>query len=159
METNRPRYPLTLYYDGSCPVCASEIQNLAARDAAGRLVMVDCSAGDFDTTGFPVTREEMMGAMHAQDAAGCWMSGVDVFIAAYGAVGMGWVSAFLSHPVVRPLADRGYPWIAQNRYRLSALGFGQLFQLFTQRAHSRRAREAWARSQACQNGACKLREE
>ena len=41
-------YPLTLYYDGACPVCALEMDHLRSRDAAARLVFVDIAAPGFD---------------------------------------------------------------------------------------------------------------
>ena len=35
-------FPLTVFYDASCPLCASEMHALAARDREARLVLVDC---------------------------------------------------------------------------------------------------------------------
>lgn len=129
-------YPLTLYYDGSCRLCSSEVGNLVARARPGALVPVDCSPPDFDTTGMPATREEMMNLMHARDAGGAWLRGVDVFIAAYAAAEMPRVSRLLAHPWLRPHADRIYPWIVRNRYRMSALGCHKLLEFFTPRARS-----------------------
>ncbi|KTT06843.1 DCC1-like thiol-disulfide oxidoreductase family protein, partial [Pseudacidovorax intermedius] len=41
-------YPLTLYYDASCPMCDAEMTHLRLRDEAGRLAFVDASAPGFD---------------------------------------------------------------------------------------------------------------
>ena len=40
--------PLTVYYDKSCPMCATEMQVIRGLDWRGRLKLVDCSAADFD---------------------------------------------------------------------------------------------------------------
>ncbi len=42
-----PRYPLTVFYDASCPMCASEMHALRDLDREGRLELVDCSAAQF----------------------------------------------------------------------------------------------------------------
>src|SRR5262245_25248882 len=42
------RYPLTLFYDASCPVCALEMDHLRERDIEGRLIFVDIGAPGFD---------------------------------------------------------------------------------------------------------------
>jgi predicted DCC family thiol-disulfide oxidoreductase YuxK len=85
------RYPLTLFYDASCPLCASEMQALKARDQEGRLELVDCSAHDFDETvlaGTCIDRADLMARMHARDAHGRWLVALDALEAAYRAVGL-----------------------------------------------------------------------
>src|SRR5689334_24910211 len=84
-------YPLTVFYDASCPMCASEMHALKARDAEGRLELVDCSAADFDETvlaGTCIRREELMTLIHARDAHGRWFVGVDVLEIAYRIAGL-----------------------------------------------------------------------
>jgi predicted DCC family thiol-disulfide oxidoreductase YuxK len=146
-------YPLTIYFDGSCKLCRSEIENLAARDTAGRLIMVDCSPAGFDLAGIPATHAELMNLIHAQDARGTWIKGVDVFVAAYAAARLPWISAMLAHPRIKPHAQAAYPWVVRNRHRISALGLHQVLNFFSQRAR-KRAEQALARSQACTAQAC-----
>jgi predicted DCC family thiol-disulfide oxidoreductase YuxK len=153
---NSPALPLTIYYDGSCRMCTSEIENLAARSAPGDLVMIDCSPADFDTSHLPADHETMMNLIHAVDAKGQWFKGVDVFIAAYETAQMGWVANILAHPLMRPQADRAYPWVVRNRYRIAKLGLHRVLNLFTHRALLRRAHEAAAHSAGCKNDACVL---
>ena len=144
--THTPTYPLTLYYDGSCRLCSAEIHNLKARDAAGRLALVDCSPEDF--AGGPAPREALMNAIHAVDAAGQVYVGIDTFRAAYAAAGLPWVRTMLGLPLLSGMARRAYPVLVRNRYRLPGWLIGTLFE--------RAARRAQRLSTACRNGACSL---
>ena len=122
---NRPlRYPLTVFYDASCPLCAREMGALRARDRQGRLEFVDCSAPDFSDEGLRaegITRDKLMRLIHVRDAHGRWLVGVAGLEAAYRAVGRErtakvWGSRYL-HPLLRPL----YAWVARHRQILSRL--------------------------------------
>lgn len=118
------RFPLTIFYDASCPMCAGEMHALKRRDAHGRLELVDCSAPDFDESvlaGLPIRREDLMNLIHARDAHGTWFSGIEVFEHAYGAVGLDIMAGFWRSRALRPLLNRIYPWIARNRQALSRL--------------------------------------
>ncbi len=157
-------YPITIYFDGSCKLCSSEINNLVARDKHSAILLVDCSPVDFDDRGLPANRETMMNVIHARDAAGEWLRGVDVFIAAYQAADMNFVSRMLAHRWVKPLAALGYPWVVRNRYWLSRLGLHHLMGWLTptststsspaplkvaQQQKGARSQIAFERSQVC----------
>jgi len=123
------RYPLTVFYDASCGMCASEMEALKARDFIGMLQLADCSAPDFDDTvlaGTRIRREDLMTLIHARDAHGRWLVGIDVFELVYAAAGLNAIAGFWGSPVLRPLLARIYPWIARNRQILSRLGAGWL---------------------------------
>lgn len=108
-------YPLTLYYDGACPLCMAEMRNLMLRNQREqRLRFVDIAAPGFEAP-VGVTRDELASLLHAQAPDGSWLRGVDTFVAMYEAVGVSWVTRALSAPGLRPLADRLYPWIARHR--------------------------------------------
>jgi predicted DCC family thiol-disulfide oxidoreductase YuxK len=145
-------YPITIYFDGSCKLCSSEINNLVARDKHSAILLVDCSPVDFDDRGLPANRETMMNMIHARDATGEWLRGVDVFIAAYRAADLNFVSRMLAHRWIKPLAARGYPWVVRNRFRLSRLGLHRVMQWLTpspQLADEARSKTAFARSRTC----------
>ena len=129
-------YPLTVYYDASCPLCRAEMETLKARDGDDRLRLVDCSAAAFDATTCAaqgVTRTMMMERIHARDASGRWLVGLDVFAAVYGAAGFPRFARIYASRWLRPLLDRAYPWIATHRYALSRFGLPRLFDLFARR--------------------------
>lgn len=148
-------YPLRIYYDASCPLCRTEMHTLKRYDIKQRLELVDCSPEDFSDE-FSVNagyqRAEMMKLIHARDAQGQWLIGVAVFEAAYGATGIIGMEKIWANRFLRPLWDRIYPWIADNRMFLSKLGLTKMFGVIVNRA----AKKAVAKSQACANDMCEL---
>jgi predicted DCC family thiol-disulfide oxidoreductase YuxK len=81
-------YPLTVFYNGSCPACAGEVEPLKRIEHKGRLVFVDCSAPQFDEgvlAGLAIRRADLMARVHARDAHGCWHTGMGALEAAYRA--------------------------------------------------------------------------
>lgn len=119
------RYPLTVFYDASCPLCASEMHALKARDCHGRIELVDCSSPGFSDAGLiamGVTREKLMKRIHAHDAYGRWLVGVECFEAVYRAAGLEGAARVWGSRRLRRVFDRLYPWIADHRQALSRLG-------------------------------------
>jgi len=145
-------YPLTLLYDESCPLCKLEIDNLRARNDQDLLRFIDVSAEDFDDSPYPASKKEMMDIIHAVRPDGSMAKGVEVFRLAYGAVGLGWITAPTALPLLKPLFDWAYVHVARNRYRLSNRFSGFLFKIAADRA----ARRAVQQSQSCKDGACHL---
>ena len=113
-------YPLTIYYDASCPLCAAEMHTIKETDFDNQLILVDCSDDNFSEPAFcPTNKAAMMERIHAQDATGAWIKGVDVFAAAYQAAGFKQLSKFWGSKTLRPILSRAYPFIADNRHWLS----------------------------------------
>ncbi len=148
-------WPLTIYYDRSCPLCREEMQALKDHDREDRLRLVDASAPGFQdphVAAAGLSPAELMRLIHARDAAGRWYVGVPVFELAYGAAGLAGIARFWGHPRLRPLWDAAYPWIARLRQPLSALRLNRAYGAWVRRAAARAPR----RSQACRDGACRL---
>ena len=147
-------FPLTIYYDASCPLCANEMHALKTGDASGKLILVDCSSPEFDDGPFAcsgITRESMLRRIHAHDADGRWFKGVDVFEIAYDAAGFAALARLWGHRRLRPWWDKLYPWIARNRYVLSRVGLPYLFSLLTRNAKRTPAATV---ARGCDTGAC-----
>ncbi|MGJ7569297.1 thiol-disulfide oxidoreductase DCC family protein [Variovorax sp. RB2P76] len=111
-----PAYPLTIYFDASCAICSAEMNHMKARDAAGRLQLVDCSPAAF--TAGPAPRDALMAAIHVSDAQGRVFVGVPAIRICRTAVGLSSGGFLLDLPFVAPLADRAYALLARNRYRI-----------------------------------------
>lgn len=142
-------YPLTIYYDASCHLCNGEMRNLMLRNTAGQLVFVDASAPDFASPIPNTTQADLMSMIHAVQADGQVIRGVEVFRQAYGAVGLGWVTAPTAWPVLRQWADRAYPLLVRNRYRIPRWLVAALFEGPTRRAAERAAQRAQCRDDHC----------
>jgi len=113
--------PLTLYFDGRCPLCLREIRWLAQRARQNRLRLVDVHDDLALTCHSTPSREDMLGMLHARTARGQWLVGVEATVAAWQAAGVGrWVS-WLTWPLVRRLSVFVYRGFARYRHRLAAL--------------------------------------
>jgi predicted DCC family thiol-disulfide oxidoreductase YuxK len=119
---DRPNGPIEVFYDGSCPICTTEMKALARRDGGVRLALTDCSPTEFapDTPDAP-SRAQLMHRIHARDAQGRWLRGVDVFVAAYDAAGFHRTARVLACRRLRPLLDRLYGVVADHRRLLATL--------------------------------------
>jgi predicted DCC family thiol-disulfide oxidoreductase YuxK len=152
------RYPLTIYYDSACPICSTEMGTLMSLDVDHRLVLFDGAGGALDAACIEagLSSQQLLAIIHARDADGRWIEGIDVFVAAYRAAGLSALASLFADRRLRPIWDRVYPWIARNRYRLSRLGLHHLFRLIPHRRLLASAERAVRTSATCTNGSCKL---
>lgn len=144
----RPAWPLTVYYDASCPLCHREMHALLARIPVGRVLLVDCSLPTFEearATAAGVGRDALMSRIHACDAQGAWLRGLDVFGAVYRAAGLPLLATVYESRRLRPALDRAYAWIADHRQQLSRLGLARLFRLIAPGSEQ---------ASACASGTC-----
>lgn len=136
-----PLPELTVLYDGGCPLCVREVSFLRRRDQRHnpdrlRLAFVDIDAADYEPAAHQnISYREAMGRIHGIDATGTVLRDVAVFRRAYALIGLGWVYAPTSWPLLGPLADGLYGLWA--RWRLTITGRPDLDQLCTARASCR----------------------
>ena len=152
---NAVHYPLTIFFDGSCPLCRREIALLTQFDDQQQLRVVDCSVTDFA----PVEghrREAMMALIHARDATGTWLIGAPVFAAAYRATGFASIARLWGSKRLQPMWRVVYPWIARHRMWLSKLGAIDGMTWLLRRLHARAAKKALLLSQVCKDDRCGL---
>lgn len=133
----KEQWPLTLYFDGDCPLCAREVKLLrshAAKHAAThaathavadstaqRLVLVDISDAAFDAQALGYTREQMESVLHARFNDGTWVMGLDATLWSWRAAGLGAWAAPLSWRPLRPLLNLGYRLFCRWRPQLAWL--------------------------------------
>ena len=141
-------YPISIYYDSSCPLCNQEMIRLKQHDQLGNLNLIDCSAENFAAPKGAPGKEKMMQLLHAQTADGAWVIGVPAFRLAYAGVGFNFVADWLNKPYVMPVMKRLYPLIAKCRYLIPVWFVQVWFHWLATQAHRK--------NQSCANGQCKI---
>ncbi len=114
-------FPITVFYDGSCSVCADEIAHYKKKDQHNRLILVDISADGFEPGNYGKTREEFMAQMHVRDNDGLFFLGVDAFPAIWQALPGRFfrILAFVIRlPGIHFMASMAYVLFAKYRGRL-----------------------------------------
>jgi predicted DCC family thiol-disulfide oxidoreductase YuxK len=132
-------YPLKIFYDASCPVCALEMDQLRARDAAGRLELVDMSAPGFDAACHGFAHADLDAAIHAVRPDGTIVRGMPVLRLAYAAAGLGWLVRPTGFGPLRPAFDAAYRVFARNRKAISRALAPAIAALRTRRGRGRAA--------------------
>ncbi|MEO9902040.1 DUF393 domain-containing protein [Nisaea sp.] len=108
-----------VFFDGSCPLCRSEIQMYRRQDAAGALCLVDVSV---DHTGLPPTldRETAMKRFHIIGSEGQILSGAAAFVEVWRQLpGWRWVARIAALPGLTALLECGYRAFLPLRPRLA----------------------------------------
>ncbi|MER2263610.1 thiol-disulfide oxidoreductase DCC family protein [Methylobacterium oxalidis] len=114
---------LTVYHDGSCPLCAAEIAHYREAEGAEALTFVDASAVSPDkelTAGLPA--DVALSRFHVRDEAGQLISGAAAFALLWQRLPRWrWLGRLVGSPVVLPLADRVYNLFLPLRPHLARL--------------------------------------
>jgi len=114
-EMNQKR-PLKLFYDGGCPICSKEMKQLNKRNADETLKFIDISSKrDFERERKTLSYEQAMSQMHALDANGNLLFGLDAFAAAYAHCNRPFISTLLNISFLRPLLNPLYRLFAKHR--------------------------------------------
>ena len=112
--------PLTVWYDGACPLCTREIALMRRLDRAGRIEFVDVAEPGASC---PIDPAVLLARFHARED-GMLLSGAAAFAAMWRAI-----------PVLRPLG-----LLARNRRVLSVLEWAYVRFLRVRPALQRLAR-------------------
>ena len=112
---------VTVFYDGSCPLCAAEIDLYRTQDTAGRLDLVDlCGAGVSLPKG--LTQNAAMARFHVMTAHGEVLSGAAAFVAMWRSLpGWRWLARISDLPGVLWVMEKAYCGFLPLRPRISAL--------------------------------------
>ena len=114
-----PAFPLQIFYDGSCSVCATEIDVYRRKDHGGRLIFVNISSPAFDPAPHGITLDSFRHQMHAIDRQGRVYRGVEAFGAIWRAFPASpwyrFLSALIALPGINNLARLSYRGFARIR--------------------------------------------
>lgn len=103
-----PHWPLTLYYDGDCPLCAREIRFLSRHADTQRLLLIDIGSADFQADKVGIDSATLANRLHARFADGQWVTGLDATLWSWRAAGLGrWATPLTWRPL-RPVFELGY---------------------------------------------------
>jgi predicted DCC family thiol-disulfide oxidoreductase YuxK len=111
--------PLTLYFDGRCPLCCAEMMYLQSRDRQQNLAFVDARQEGALNAVPSVSCQAAMANIHALTSEGELLIGVAAFERAYQMVGLRFLAYLLGRPALKPLLDVGYTFFATHRYKIS----------------------------------------
>ena len=112
--------PLTVLYDGACPLCRWEIGHYQGLKARQALCFEDVSRSDFCPP--PETpRAQLLARFHVRRADGRWLSGAAAFVALWARLpGWRWLAWTARLPGVLTLMELGYRLFLRVRPRLQS---------------------------------------
>ncbi|MDD2898450.1 MAG: DUF393 domain-containing protein [Desulfuromonadaceae bacterium] len=117
--TRKPDFPIRIFYDGSCIVCASEIEHYLRQNHCGKLVAVDIASPEFKSEPFHIPLEKFMYELHVIDSTGTVYKGVEAFWAIWQAFPTstvyGIMGVIVTAPILNLLARLFYKGFARIR--------------------------------------------
>ncbi|WP_263079015.1 DUF393 domain-containing protein [Endozoicomonas sp. Mp262] len=112
-------FPVTLFYDGDCPICVKEIRWLQSLNGQHKLIFENIKAEDFPQRHPELPIANLDKLLHARLGNERIVKGVDATLAAWEAVGQGWMLSPLRWPLFSTAANIAYEYFARNRHRLA----------------------------------------
>jgi len=111
---------LTLLFDGGCPLCLREVKFLRSRDRYENISFIDIDSPHYQSDFYSgISYKDAMGRIHAINESGEILKDVAVFREAYRLVGLGWLYAPTSWPILSSLIDQAYKVWARWRLPLT----------------------------------------
>ncbi len=115
----RPEFPIKVFYDGSCYVCATKKYKYMGKDQGGRLEFVDITDPVFDPAEHGLSLADFMYQMHAIDRRGRVYRGVEALRAIWQAfpdsLWYGFLGGLVAIPGVNLIARAAYRAFAGTR--------------------------------------------
>jgi predicted DCC family thiol-disulfide oxidoreductase YuxK len=112
--------PLTLFYDGACPLCQAEILYLASRNQNALLNFIDVNSSAYDPQKIGVSCQEALDRMYGQIEGQEPIHGVAVFAQAYRRANLPFLAWLFSRKILQPFLNVGYRVFAKNRHAISS---------------------------------------
>lgn len=112
-------YALRIFFDGRCPLCAREMNQLKRLDSGNRLDLQDIHATDFRQRFPHIDPLAADRILHGETSEGQLLLGLDVTCRAWQLVGRGRWFMWMRWPLIKPVADQSYLLFARHRHRIS----------------------------------------
>jgi len=114
MQSERP----TLVFDGSCGFCRDTVALVARRDRARRIELVPFQDAE-RVSRLGLSGPAVAAALHLVLPDGRVFAGADAVAELFRLLPrLGWAARLFDLPGMRPLARRGYAWVARRRHCL-----------------------------------------
>ena len=112
---------LTIFYDGGCPLCVSEMRHLSQLDRGQKICLENIYADDFSQRFPHINQQKADKILHGQLASGEMIYALDVTYQAWSLVGKRHWVAPLRWPLVKQAAHLFYLLFARYRAPISRL--------------------------------------
>jgi predicted DCC family thiol-disulfide oxidoreductase YuxK len=113
--------PLTVYFDGSCPLCRAEIRHYRAEAGAESLDFVDVSRPEVVVPG-DLTRQRAMARFHVRTGDGSLVSGAAAFVTVWRRLPRWrWAAWLADLPGMMAVLETGYRVFLPARPALARL--------------------------------------
>lgn len=122
MNHSQASIPLSVWYDGDCPVCRQEVALYRRIDRDDLITWIDIVALADNELPVGKTRQDLLGKFHARAADGPWQIGVDAFAAIWQRLPvLKWFAFVFRLPIIRQIAQIAYlgflKWQRHHRAR------------------------------------------
>jgi predicted DCC family thiol-disulfide oxidoreductase YuxK len=119
--------PMTVYYDGGCPLCQAEINHYRKQEGADKICFRDVSTSEQILAG-DLTKQQAMARFHVRGHDGSLLSGAAAFAAVWGILPRWkWAARLAALPGVLMMLEIAYRLFLPVRPILSRL-FGRVIR-------------------------------
>ena len=116
---NDKAYPLSIFFDGECPICRREINLMKILNRKDRLRFIDFSKTSYNAREQGLNPCDLELVIHARWSDGQIITGVEVFREMWEGVGFTFLARMSRLPFMNRILVRAYSWFAKNRLRLT----------------------------------------
>lgn len=99
LSSEELNHPITVFFDGLCPICSHEMRTLQKRKQTGIIHYISVlSEADLKTMTTKITYIQAMEKIHAIDTDGHILTGIDALSAVYARTDLALLAVFLQSP-------------------------------------------------------------